>query len=41
MGGGGNEMMKISIDGTLFGWWLPFAGALTATVISVKRITKA
>jgi hypothetical protein len=39
--GGGNEMMKISINGTLLGWWLPFAAAIAATVVAVQRITKA
>ena len=41
MGGASNEFMKISINGTLLGWWLPLAGAVAATVISVQRITKA
>jgi len=41
MGGTGNDMIKISVDGTLLGWWLPLAGAITATVISVQRILKA
>ena len=30
-----------AIDGTLLGWWLPLAGAVTATVVSVQRILNA
>jgi hypothetical protein len=32
--------MKIDVDMTLFGFWIPFAGAIAATVVSVKRIMK-
>ena len=40
-GGESNEFMKVSVDGTLLGWWLPFIGAVVATVVSVQRILKA
>ncbi len=30
--------MKMSVSMTLMGFWLPFVGAITATVVSVKRI---
>ncbi len=30
--------MHISVSMTLLGFWLPFAGAIAATVVSVKRI---
>lgn len=40
-GGGSNEMIKVSVDGTLFGWWLPFLAAAAATFVSVQRILKA
>ena len=39
--GGGNELIKVSINGTIFGWWVPLAGAVAATVVSVQRIMKA
>jgi hypothetical protein len=32
--------MKIDVDMTLLGFWIPFAGAIAATVVSVKRIMK-
>lgn len=32
---------NVSINGTLFGWWLPFAAAATATTVAVQRILKA
>ena len=37
-GGGGNSMVEIDIDMTLFGFWLPFAAAIAATVFSVKKL---
>ncbi len=30
--------MKMAVSMTLMGFWLPFAGAIAATVVSVKRI---
>ncbi|MEK0450300.1 MAG: hypothetical protein RL088_2568 [Verrucomicrobiota bacterium] len=30
--------MEVSVSTTLLGFWLPFAGAIAATVVSVKRI---
>jgi len=42
-GGGsiGGEMgMKLDVDMTLLGFWIPFIGAIAATVVSVKRILK-
>ena len=39
--GGSFGGTKISINGTLFGWWLPLAAAATATTVSVQRILKA
>ena len=30
--------MKMAVSMTLLGFWLPFAGAIAATVVSVKRI---
>ncbi len=39
--GGGSDLVKVSINGTLLGWWLPLAGAVAATVVSVQRIAKA
>jgi hypothetical protein len=37
---GGGLGMKVDVDMTFFGFWLPFAGAIAATVVSVKRILK-
>lgn len=34
-------MVKISVDGTFLGFWLPLAGAITAAVVSVRRIVRA
>lgn len=33
--------MEVSVSTTLLGFWLPFAGAIAATVVSVKRIMNA
>ena len=33
--------MEVSVSTTLLGFWLPFAGAIAATVVSVKRILSA
>ncbi len=33
-------LVKIDAGLTIFGFWLPFAGAIAATVVSVKRIMK-
>lgn len=37
---GGGFGMKVDVDMTIMGFWLPFAGAIAATVVSVKRIMK-
>lgn len=29
---------EVDVDMTLFGFWLPFAGAIAATVVSVKKL---
>ena len=41
LGGESNEFVKIGVNGTLLGWWLPFAGAVAAAVVSIQRIAKA
>jgi len=42
MGGsiGGGMGMKMDVDMTLLGFWLPFTGAIAATIVSVIRIMK-
>jgi len=40
-GGGSFGGTKVSINGTLLGWWLPLAAAATATAVAVQRILKA
>ncbi|MEQ1850188.1 MAG: hypothetical protein ABMA01_01215 [Chthoniobacteraceae bacterium] len=37
-GSAGGLGMKLDVDMTLLGFWIPFAGAIAATVVSVKRI---
>ncbi len=37
-GSAGALGMKVDIDMTLLGFWIPFAGAITATIMSVKKI---
>ena len=37
-GGGGNAMVEVDVDMTLFGYWLPFAAVIAATVVSVKKL---
>lgn len=37
---GGGLGMKVDVDMTLLGFWLPFAGAIAATVVSVKKIMR-
>jgi hypothetical protein len=42
-GGGsssGGFAVAVDVDMTLLGFWLPFAGAIAATVVSVKRLMK-
>jgi len=36
--GKGNGLIKVDVDMTLFGFWIPFAGAIAATVVSVKKL---
>lgn len=33
--------VEVDVDMTLLGFWVPFAGAIAATVVSVKRLLKA
>jgi hypothetical protein len=37
---GGKMGMKVDVDMTFLGFWIPFIGAIAATVVSVKRIIK-
>lgn len=37
-GSAGGLGMEVDVDMTLLGFWIPFAGAIAATVVSVKRI---
>ena len=42
-GGGsasGAFAVEVDVDMTLLGFWVPFAGAIAATVVSVKRLMK-
>ena len=42
-GGGstsGGFPVEVDVDMTLLGFWVPFAGAIAATVVSVKRLMK-
>ena len=39
-GSAGGLGMKVDVDMTLLGFWIPFIGAIAATVVSVKRILK-
>ena len=42
-GGGsasGGFAVEVDVDMTLLGFWVPFAGAIAATVVSVKRLMK-
>ena len=32
--------VEVDVDMTLLGFWVPFAGAIAATVVSVKRLMK-
>jgi hypothetical protein len=32
--------VAVDVDMTLLGFWIPFAGAIAATVVSVKRLMK-
>lgn len=35
------EMVEVNVDMTLLGFWLPFAGAVAATVVAVRRLKTA
>jgi hypothetical protein len=35
--GSGYGPIKVDVDMTLFGFWIPFAGAIAAAVVSAKK----